>query len=385
MFRRQLDIAEVVNGKSVFLLGPRQTGKSTLIRGAFPSALVIDLLDAGTFTTLSQNPGHLAERVAAAHSRIVVIDEIQKLPQLLDEVHRLMERDKQLRFVLTGSSARKLKRQGTNLLGGRARTLALHPIVSAELDGSDLAPEIMWQRGALPSVLTSKTPALDLRDYVGTYLQQEIAAEGLTRSIGAFSRFLQTVAVCNAQQLVYTSIGSDAGVPARTVKDYVEVLKDTLLGFELESFRLTKSRKAVASSKLYLFDIGVVHALLERESVSTVSTDFGAVFEHFIFMELRAAIDYLDPLQALTYWRSLSQLEVDFIVRRGDRLIAIEAKATKRASKKDFAGLRAFAEDFPKARKLCVCREDVARTTDDGVEVLPYRAFLQQLWSGSCF
>lgn len=386
MFQRHLALADILRTKSVFLLGPRQTGKSTLLKMTCPDALNIDLLDATTFATLAAHPEQLAERIAATRqSKVVVIDEIQKLPELLNEVHRLMERDKSLRFVLTGSSARKLRRQGVNLLGGRARTVAFHPMVSAELSSSPVPIERVWQVGGLPSVLLSETPQLDLRDYVGTYLQQEIAAEGLTRSIGNFSRFLQIAAMTNARQLSYSNVANDAAVPARTVKDYFEIMKDTLVGHELESFRQTKSRKAVASSKFYLFDVGVCHALLEREGVSVQSTEFGDVFEQHMFTELRAAIDYMDPLQSLSYWRSLSKLEVDFILRRGSHLVAIEAKATKHVSKSDFAGLRAFAEDFPDCRKIVVCREDAARRTDDDIEVLPYRIFLQRLWDGEIF
>jgi predicted AAA+ superfamily ATPase len=372
--RRVLDLPGLLRSKSHFLLGPRQTGKTTLIRSQLPDAVVYDLLDSSVFLALSQNPARLGEELTAA-TKIVAIDEVQRLPDLLNEVHRLIEQ-RGIRFLLTGSSARKLRRGGVNLLGGRARTKYLHPLTWAELgDRFDLSRAIA--AGTLPSIYFSDDAGADLDAYAGSYLQQEVVAEGATRNIPAFSRFLRVAAHCNGTTVNFTSVGSDAQVPRTTVYEYFEILRDTLVLFELPAWRESKRRKPIASSKYYFFDVGVVGALQGRQ-VRLRSPEFGPAFETWLMHELQSYSDYRSG-EALHYWRSNSGFEVDFIL--GDHT-AIEVKAKSNVSAKDLRSLRALAEEKKLRRYLCVSLEPRRRTID-GVEVLPYAAFLEELWDGA--
>ncbi len=384
MFKRSLDIENLLRTKSLLLLGPRMTGKSTLLRERLPLALTIDLLEPRQLLTFSTHPERLAEQVAAGASMgrtVCVIDEIQKLPMLLDEVHRLIERDKSLRFVLTGSSARKLRRSPVNLLAGRARRAELAPIVSQELPDSYAGYRRLLAWGGLPSVLTSTSPSEELRDYVGTYLKEEIMAEGLSRNLSAFSRFLETAALCNGEQVIFANVGSDAELPARTVRDHFQLLEDTLLGTLVPAYRKTQSRKAVAASKFYFFDLGISQSLLSRDAPTPGTPEYSRALEHFIFAELRAAMSYQRLDGQIYYWRTTSQFEVDFIVELpGKPLIAIEVKGSARVPERELKGHRAFAEDQPNALRYVVCEEQVARNTADGIRIRPVAEFLEQLW-----
>jgi predicted AAA+ superfamily ATPase len=389
MFKRTLDIKSLANSKSLFLLGPRLTGKSTVLKTHCPNALVIDLLDPPQFRSLAAQPELLADRIRAHPFKekpsIVVIDEIQKLPSLLDEVHRLIEIDRDLRFVLTGSSARKLLRKsGVNLLGGRARMARMHPITYPELKSdNNYSFEYAVQWGGLPSILTSKEPKEDLKAYVGLYLQEEIQAESLTRSISNFTRFLETAALTNGEQVIFTEVANDAQIPARTVRDHYQILEDTLVGVLLPAFRSTIKRKAMASAKFYFFDVGVGNALLNRWSLKPGTPEYGRALEHYIFCELRAAIDYLRSDAKLSYWRSTSLLEVDFVADAGSaKRVGIEVKGTGLVSKKDLRGLLALEEDLPGIRKIVVSLEHALRTTKEGVEIFPVEEFLKALWRG---
>lgn len=377
MFSRILDLQTPLQHRSLFLFGPRQTGKSTLLRGRFPKALYIDLLAADTFRELSARPELLRQRLQP-ETRLVIIDEVQKLPSLLDEVQLLIDRHPELRCIMTGSSARKLKRGAANLLGGRAWRLALHPLVSAEI--GDEALDRRLQIGSLPSVWQSPNPEADLRNYVGLYLQEEIQSEGLTRSIEQFSRFLPVAAQTSGEQVNFTAVGSDAGVAPRTIREYYQILEDTLVGFQLPAFRKTTTRKAVATAKFYLFDVGVANTLLQRGVVARGSESYGRALEHQVFLELRAYLDYTRSSRQLTYWRSTSQLEVDFVI---DDAIAIEVKAKERVHARDYRGIRALAEDLPLTQRLVVSLESAPRTTDDGTVILPAEEFFRQLWSGA--
>lgn len=359
--------------KSFFLLGPRQTGKTSLIRHTLKGAKVYDLLDTSLFLAMSQNPGRLAEELTS-NDRFVVIDEIQRLPILLNEVHRLIE-ERGIRFLLTGSSARKLRSRGVNLLGGRARTKYLHPLTYLELGQHfDLIRAI--ERGLLPSIYFSDDPRADLQAYAGSYLQQEIIAEGAARNVPAFSRFLKVAALCNGTIVNFTNIANDAQVPRTTVYEYFEILKDTLVLHELPAWRRSVKRKPLASSKYYFFDIGVVSQLQGRE-FRPGTPEFGEAFETYIMHELRSCIDY-GSAQPLSYWRSTSGFEVDFIL--GDHT-AIEVKAKENVSAQDLKSLRALAEEKKLKRYLCVSLSPRTRSVD-GVIVLPYRKFLDSLWSG---
>jgi predicted AAA+ superfamily ATPase len=360
--------------KSHFLFGPRQTGKSTWVRHALPQARIYDLLDSAVFLALNHRPGRLGEELTP-RDRVVVIDEIQRLPELLNEVHRLIE-SRGIRFLLTGSSARKLRRGGVNLLGGRARTRYLHPLTYREL-GNHFDLNRAIERGTLPSHYFSDDPKADLDAYTGTYLQQEIVAEGSTRNAPAFSRFLEVAAHCNATLVNVTKVGNDAQVPRTTVYEYLEILKDTLLLHEVPAWRKTKKRKPIVSSKYYFFDVGVVSALQGR-LVRARTPEFGAAFETWLLNELLAWRDYVSD-DVISFWRSTSGFEVDFIL--GDHT-AIEVKAKENVSAADLRSLQALAEETRLRRYLCVCLEPRRRRVGR-ITVLPYDEFLVGLWSGA--
>lgn len=373
---RALDLALLLEGKSHFLLGPRQTGKTTLIRSELPEAVVYDLLDSSVFLAMSQNPGRLADELPPG-ARVVAIDEVQRLPEILNEVHRLIER-RGVRFLLTGSSARKLRRGGVNLLGGRARTKYLHPLTWAELgEHFDLARAIA--AGTLPSIYFSDDVAADLDAYTGSYLQQEVVAEGAARNVPAFSRFLKVAALCNGTTVNFTNVSNDAQVPRTTVYEYFQILEDTLVLFELPAWRRSTRRKPIASSKYYFFDVGVVGALQGRQ-VRPRTPEFGPAFETWLMHELRCYGDYRTA-EPLSYWRSTSGYEVDFIL--GDHT-AVEVKAKSNVSAKDLRSLRALAEESKLRRYVCVSLEPRRRTVE-GIEVLPYSTFLAELWAGEVF
>lgn len=376
MYRRALDLGELVKHRSLFLFGPRQTGKSTLVRQTFSEAAIYDLLEADTFRELSARPEYLRQTLAP-RQEIVVVDEIQKLPSLLDEVHLLIERNKKLRFILTGSSARKLKRGAANLLAGRAWICRLHPLVSAELNYERLLDRL--NRGSLPAFLDSSHYQEDLKAYVGTYLREEIRAEGLTRTIENFSRFLEVAGLTNGEQINFASVAADAGVPPSTVREHYQVLEDTLVGHQLPAYQKTVKRKPVATAKFYFFDVGVANTLRRTGVVEEGSEAYGRALEHLIFLELRSYLDYHRLDEELTYWRSRSQLEVDFVVGNN---VAVEVKAKGRVSDRDYRGLIALDEEVRLKRKIVVCNEKRCRMTDSGVQILPVAQFLAELWAG---
>ena len=367
------DLPALLRKRSHFLLGPRQTGKTTLIRRTLPTARVYDLLDTSVYLSLSRTPGRIAQELSPA-DRVVVIDEIQRLPDLLNEVHRLIE-TRGIRFLLTGSSARKLRRGGINLLGGRARIQYLHPLSSEELgDRFDLTRAV--ERGLLPSIYFSGDAQADLTAYAGLYLQQEVVAEGATRNVPAFSRFLKVASHCNATIVNFTSVASDAQVARTTIYEYFDILKDTLVLHELPAWRKTIKRKPLASSKYYFFDVGVV-ASLQGRTFRSGTPEFGEAFETVIMHELVSYRDFVSG-EPLSYWRSTSGFEVDFII--GDHT-AVEVKAKETVSPQDLKPLRALAEETRLKRYLCVSMEPRARKIDN-LTVLPYRTFLKALWSG---
>jgi predicted AAA+ superfamily ATPase len=370
---RILNLPALLEKRSHFLLGPRQTGKTFLIRHSLKGARVYDLLDTSIYLALSHRPERISQELTP-QDRVVVIDEIQRLPELLNEVHRLIE-DRGIRFLLTGSSARKLRRGGVNLLGGRARTKYLHPLTYRELGSRfDLVRAV--ERGSLPSVYFSDDPRADLRAYAGSYLQQEIVAEGVTRNIPAFSRFLRVAALCNGTIVNFTNLANDAQVARTTVYEYFEILKDTLVLHELPAWRKSKKRKPLASSKYYFFDVGVVAALQGRE-FRPGTPEFGEAFETYFMHELLSYGDYVSG-EPLSYWRSTSGFEVDFII--GDHT-AVELKAKENLSPRDVKPLLALAEEKNLKRYLCVSLEPRPRKIE-GVTALPFREFLDKLWSG---
>lgn len=370
---RILDLPALIQKKSHFLFGPRQTGKSFLIRQTLSGVRSYDLLDHATYLALGQHPGRIAEELTP-RDRTVVIDEIQRLPDLLHEVHRLIE-ERGVHFLLTGSSARKLRRGGVNLLGGRARTRYLHPLTAREL-GSRFDLRRAVERGTLPSIYFSDDPHADLEAYAGSYLQQEIVAEGATRNIAAFSRFLRVAAHCNGTIVNFTNVANDAQVPRTTIYEYFEILRDTLVLHELPAWRKSRKRKPLASSKFYFFDVGVT-ATLQGRRLRPRTPEWGEGVETYLLHELMAYRDYVSG-EPLSYWRSTSGFEVDFIL--GDHT-AIEVKAKETVSLQDMKSLRALAEEGKLKRYLCVSLEARSRRVD-GIRILPVGEFLDALWSG---
>jgi predicted AAA+ superfamily ATPase len=266
-------------------------------------------------------------------------------------------------------------------LGGRAWTCALHPLVSPEIPPDTLVQRI--NRGGLPAIFSSEDFAEELNAYVGTYLKEEVQAEGLTRSIEGFSRFLEVAGLSSGEQLNYTSVANDAQVPARTVREHYRILKDTLLGDELPAYQKTTKRKPVSTAKFYLFDLGVTNVLKKQSDLQPGSPAFGHALEHLVFLELRAFLDYERRDDALTYWRShQSQYEVDFLV--GDD-VAIEVKSKTVVSPSDYSGILALSEERSIKKKIVVCREPRPRQTDDGTDILPVEYFLKALWEKNLF
>jgi predicted AAA+ superfamily ATPase len=378
---RIIPVAELLQTKTVLLFGPRQTGKSSFVREQLSSFISksYNLLDQGLLLRLLADPTLIRKEIEYEDLRNVVIfiDEIQKCPALMDEVHLMIE-ERGIRFLLTGSSARKLKKSGVNLLGGRGRDRMFHPFVFPELEPHGFRLERALNHGLVPSHYLSDDPDEDLASYVGRYLTEEIAGEGVSRNLPAFSRFLQVASIMNGQMINYSAVANDAQVSRSTVQNWFQVLYDTLLAWEIPSFTRTVKRKAIETAKFYFFDTGVVRALRRLPRVVPQQTEWGELFEQFIMMEIKSWLDYFEPLGTLHYWRSTSQFEVDFIL---NNQFAIEVKSADRISNKHMNGLKALREDNICSAYLIVCIEERPRI-EDGIEILPWQTFLEQLWQG---
>ena len=378
MIKRILTAADL-SRNSCFLWGPRQTGKSTLLRELFPNAPTYDLLSAREFRRLAADPGIFTEecRGLSTTREPVIVDEIQKLPELLDEVHSLISRHG-LKFILTGSSPRKLLRGGGNLLGGRAVRYELLPLTSAELP--DLSLDHALNRGLLPPHYLSEHAATRLEAYVGDYLREEVLAEALTRNLPAFQRFLEAAALSNGQIVNAATIAREIGVAANTVRGYFEILVDTLVATWVPAWTKRAKRRVIQAPRFWFFDVGLVNELTRRGSLAPGSTDYGAAFEHFIFMELRAHAIYAPRGSGLpvSYWRTASGIEVDFVL--GNAEVAVEVKATEKPSTDHLKGLRAWRDEHPRSRCMLVCRVPRGRRTDDNIEIIPWQEFLRRLW-----
>jgi len=373
--KRILDVKSLIKQKSYFLLGPRQVGKSYLINKYLNEYPIFDLLNHALYLQLSRNPQLLREQIPPK-SKIAVIDEIQKLPYLLDEVHWLIE-NRNINFLLTGSSARKLRRGGVNLLGGRARTRYLHPLVYTEMKDHDFDLIKALTYGSIPSIYQSESQLEDLSSYVSNYLQLEIMQEGYTRNLPAFSRFLEVAAIANGQIINYEKISSDVQIATSTTREYFSVLKDTLIGFELPAWKWSRKRKSTSTSKFYIFDLGVTRCLQGRGELRIKSPDFGDYFESWIHHELRTYVDYNSPM-TLNYWRSLSGFEVDFIL---NDQVAIEVKAKDNISDRDLKGLRALKEENILGKYIVVGLNLKRRITGDKIIIYPWKDFLEDLWN----
>jgi len=385
MYARTLDVREIAARKSLFLFGPRSTGKTTLLRAQFDARAIVNLLRSSEYLPLAESPSRLREIVAEGRADastdppVVVIDEIQKLPDLLDEVHDLIETEG-IHFVLSGSSGRKLKRSGVNLLAGRAWQANLFPLTCAEIPDFNLGRYLL--HGGLPQVYDAEYPEEELDAYVNTYLREEIRGEALVQNFVHFARFLNVAAACNGQQLNFANVSRDTGVPATSVRSYFGILADTFIGFLVQPWRGSRRRKAVATAKFYFFDVGVANFLRGVGVLNRNSSEYGIAFEHFIAMELRAYISYRRLRTELTYWRTHSGVEVDFLVSSA---AAIKVKASARVSDRDLRGLRALAEEGSTAARILVSFDELDRRTDDGIRLLHWRTFLTNLWTDALF
>jgi uncharacterized protein len=332
---------------SFFLLGPRGTGKSTWVQAVYPKAARIDLLDEPTFSELVGHAERLGAMADALGTKLVIIDEVQKLPSLLDEVHRLIE-NRGFRFVLTGSSARKLRRSGANLLAGRARRLTMHPFTAAELGNRfDLRKAI--RHGLLPSVWVGEEPAAYLKGYVGTYLREEVQQEALVRNLPAFRRFLEAASFSQAAVLNVQAVASDCGIHRRTVETHFDLLEDLLLAVRIPVFVRRAKRKLTAHPKFFLFDAGVYRAIRPRGPLDVAEEIDGAAIETLVFQSLRAENANHDLGYDMFFWRTADGKEVDFVMYGERGLRAFEIKRSSRFREADIASLRLFCEDYPEA------------------------------------
>lgn len=377
MFLRN-QVFEHADGQSFFLWGARQTGKSTLLRSGFINSVYIDLLKSNEYRRYLNNPEQLRESLLLLEPNDpIIIDEIQKLPQLLNEVHWLIE-NKGYQFVLSGSSPRKLLRSGNNLLGGRALRYELYPLSYSEIPDFNLVRAI--NQGLMPRHYLSNNFRSLIDAYLGSYLEDEIVAESRIRNVDVFSRFLEKASFSNGEMINYTNIATDCGVSSNTVKEYYGILKDTLLGNFIEPFQKKPKRRTVGTPKFYLFDIGIANFLLKRRDIAEGSPEFGASFEHFIYHELKTYSHYSGKNYPIYFWRTTSQLEVDFIL--GDHQVAIEVKSTDNVQVKHTKGLKAFQEEYAVEKKIVVSLDTLPRLLENGIQALPWNLFLDKLWSG---
>ena len=363
--------------EGMFLFGGRQTGKSTLLRERFPEAVYVDLLDPDTRKRFRRRAMEFYEMLARFPSgTLVVVDEIQKLPELLDIVHKLMV-EKNLRFILSGSSARKIRRAGVNQLGGRANEEHLYPLVYAEIPDYDFDRAL--QNGMIPRHYDVKDARVRLKNYVNLYLKEEIEEEALVRDIDTFERFLEVAAVTNTEILNYDNIASDCGVSVNTVKAYFKILYDTLLGFEVKPYRKVIKRRLLQTSKFYFFDVGIPNYLLHRFHLMPETPEYGHAFESLVMQELRAYLGYTGSEEELTYWHTYAKDEVDAVI--GDARVAIEIKSTDHIEAKHKRGLQKFTEEHPDARQIIVSRDHITRRSGD-VDLYYVTDFFKSLWAG---
>jgi len=375
LIKRILDI-NLPQKKSAFLWGPRKTGKTTFLKQKFKDALWVDLLDYNIYFELNKNPTYLRQIILASNKTTVVIDEVQKIPSILDEIHWLIE-NKNIQFILCGSSARKLRKTSGGLIGGRAWRFELFPFVSNEIgiDNLDLNKILLY--GLIPAHYLSPNPEMDLKAYVNDYLKEEIQSEALVRKIGNFSKFLYYTAFSNANIVNYSNIARECGVSVKTVIDYYSILEDTLIGRFLMPWTKRKKRRLIETFKFYFFDIGIVNALLNRKEIIKGTMDYGQLFEHFIINECLAYSKYTRKDFPLYFYRTASGNEVDLILGEGE--IAIEIKASETSNYR-LKGLHIFSDEQKPKKKIVISLEPLPRKVGD-ILFLPYREFLKMLWA----
>jgi predicted AAA+ superfamily ATPase len=362
--------------RSAFLWGPRKTGKTTLLRQQFKNAYWIDLLDYDLFLSLSQRPTSLRQILEAQPSKTVVIDEVQKIPNLMDEIHWLIE-NRGFQFILCGSSARKIRRGKSGLLGGRAWRFELYPLVTKELKSFNLDRALLF--GLIPSHYFSTNAEMDLKGYVQDYLKEEIQAEALTRNLPAFSKFLQAAAITNGMLLNYSNAARESGVSVKTIREYYQILEDTLIGRQLSPWRKTRKRRLIETAKFFFFDTGIVSNLLEQRSLLRGTREYGRAFEHFILQECWAYRHYSKREFPISFWRTASGAEVDLIL--GDAEVAIEVKASANVGDRT-KGLHLFHQENKCRKSLIISKEQRPRKVSSQVTVLPWQDFCEMLWVG---
>ena len=384
LYLRLLDLS-LPQGQSAFLWGPRKVGKSTFLKNRFPDSAYLDLLDSRLFLEFSRAPWRFAEHVQALpvqKKRLpIIVDEVQKVPAIMDEIHRLIE-TYGYSFILCGSSARKMKRGKANLLGGRAWRFQMAPLTSQEIPELDLIRAL--QRGLVPSHYETSHFRRAIGSYITDYLREEVFAEGLTRNIGAFSRFFDAFGFSHGNLLNFSSISRDCGVGSKTVREYFRILEDTLLGTLLEPYAKRRNRAILTNTpKFYLFDVGIAGHLMDAIPSRTEGSRFGTAFEHFILMELQAYRNYREADFPIRFWRTKSGLEVDFVAGRNAE-VAIEVKGSRTVPLSKLKGLKAFMDEHHPRRAIVVSQDPVPRTAE-GIDVLPWQTFLERLWEDQIF
>ncbi len=375
MFKRLLQLSPKIQ-QSVFLFGPRGTGKTSWLKQYFKDALYFDLLNDDIYTEFSARPTRLNEKIPKTYSGWVIIDEVQKVPAILNEVHRLIE-GRKLRFLLTGSSARKLRQKGVNLLAGRALTYYMHPLTCMELaDHANLDRSLVF--GHLPMAVTSDKAEKFLSSYIATYLREEVLQEGLTRNIALFSRFLETASFSQGEVLSYSAIAREIASNRHTVANFFEILEDLLIAYRIPVFKKRAKRNVINSPKFYYFDVGVYRAIRPMGPLDSSSEVDGAALETLFLQEARAYNDYFEFGYSFHYWRTRDQKEVDFILYGTKGFLAFEIKRKTYLNRKDFQGLKTFAQDYPEA-KLYLLYGGQERYYEGEIEVIPFKEALMSL------
>lgn len=376
MYRRIFDIENRLD-EAMFLFGGRQTGKSTLLKERFPKAVFIDLLKSDVRNRFKQHPEEFRERLLRyPPETLVIVDEIQKVPDLLDEVHWLMV-EKGLWFILSGSSARKIKKSGANNLGGRAIPETLFPLVSAEIPDFDLERAV--QNGMIPRHYAVANARNRMRAYIDLYLKEEIVEESLVQNADEFVRFMEVAAIMDGEILNYENVASDCEVSANTVKAYYKILVDTLLGFEVPAYRKVIKRKLYKAPRFYYFDVGIANHLTKRYHLAPRTPEYGHAFEHLIIQEIVAYLGYTNSDEELTYWHTYENLEVDAVI--GDARVAIEIKSKEHIDHDDKKGVTEFAKEHPDTRQIIVSRDRISRRSGD-VDLYYVTDFFKALWAG---
>ena len=377
--RRELKIEDLLEESSLFLFGPRMTGKTSYIENELQrkALLSITFLDGDTLDAFRRNPVLLRSMLNGKTEGFVIIDEVQLFPPVLLDIQHIMTHS-DIQFLLTGSSARKLKKSGSNLLGGRAGIVSMHPLVWKEIKDRNPDLDSIFATGMLPKVFMARSYQTQLRNYVRGYLDKEIAPEGERRDLGAFSNFLTFAASENTELMNFSNVSRDIGMSADTIKEWYQILVDTFIGYYLRPYRKGSKRTPVNTSKFYFFDVGVARVAARMPVPSETMTEYGKMFKNYIFMELKAYIDYNMTDDELYFWRTREGYEVDFVI---ENKVAIEVKTSKNITNKELKGLRAFRDENAVKDYIIVCRELFERTTEDGIKIVPWKIFLDKLWN----